>query len=175
MAVGNNKNSNEKWLYSAKITDESIVTQKHPQSYQLIADIVKEEKCKGKTPFTKEKAIYLELVEFELAKGKRDMCPIVDFTFGIARNNSKKYRLIEAKFDVDDLRNIDEKNIKNKVSHSRDIMREDGIPIEDGAVILINKSKIVEQQKNRFSRQLQPYGNYQIMTIDDLYSHFFVS
>ena len=175
MVVGNNKNSNEKWLYSAKITDESIVTQKHPESYQLIADIVKKEKCKGKTQFSNEKAIYLELVELRLAKGKRDESPIVDFTFGIKQNNSKKYRLVEAKFDVDDLRNIDEKNIKNKVSHSRDIMREDGIPIEDGAVILINKSKIVEQQKNRFSRQLQPYGKYQIMTIDDLYNRYFMT
>ena len=175
MAAGNNKNLGEKWLYSADITDGSIFKQRHPKSYQQIADIVKEEKCKGKTPFTKEKAIYLELVEFELAKGKRDMCPIVDFTFGIARNNSKKYRLIEAKFDVDDLKNIDEKNIRDKVSHSRDVMKEDGIPVDNGAVVLVNKSKIVEQQKNWFSRRLQPYGNYQIMTIDDLYSHFFVS
>lgn len=174
MAVGNNKNTDKKWLYSVSITDDSNVVQKHPQSYQLIADIVKNEKCKGKTQFSNEKAIYLELVELELAKGKRATCPIVDFTFGIKRDNSKKYRLIEAKFDVNNLKNIDVKNIRDKVSHSKDVMSEDGVSVENGAVILINKSKIVEQQKNWFSRQLQPFGCYQIMTIDDLYSRYFV-
>ena len=174
MAVGNNKNTDKKWLYSVSITDDSNVVQKHPQSYQLIADIVKNEKCKGKTQFSNEKAIYLELVELELAKGKRATCPIVDFTFGIKRDNSKKYRLIEAKFDVHNLKNIDVKNIRDKVSHSKDVMSEDGVSVENGAVILINKSKIVEQQKNWFSRQLQPFGCYQIMTIDDLYSRYFV-
>lgn len=172
MAVGNNKNTDKKWLYSVSITDDSNVVQKHPQSYQLIADIVKNEK--GKTQFSNEKAIYLELVELELAKGKRATCPIVDFTFGIKRDNSKKYRLIEAMFDVNNLKNIDVKNIRDKVSHSKDVMSEDGVSVENGAVILINKSKIVEQQKNWFSRQLQPFGCYQIMTIDDLYSRYFV-
>lgn len=175
MAVGNNKNSDKKWQYSASITDASKVAQTHTQSYQQIADIVKKEKCKDKTQFSNEKAIYLELVELELAKGKRATCPIVDFTFGIKRDNSKKYRLIEAKFDVDDLKNINVKNIRDKVSHSKDVMIEDGLPVENGAVVLINKSKIVEQQKNWFSRRLQPFGNYQIMTIDDLYTHYFVS
>ena len=173
MAVGNNKTLDEKWMYSASVTDDSKILQKHSQAYQLIADIIKKEKCKGKTQFSNEKAIYLELVELSLAKGRRDNIPIVDFTFGIKRNNSKKYRLVEAKFDVDDLKNIDEKNIRDKVNHSRDVMKEDGVPIDNGAVVLINKSKIVEQQKNWFSRRLQPYGNYQIMTIDKLYSHYF--
>ena len=141
MAVGNNKNTDKKWLYSVSITDDSNVVQKHPQSYQLIADIVKNEKCKGKTQFSNEKAIYLELVELELAKGKRATCPIVDFTFGIKRDNSKKYRLIEAKFDVNNLKNIDVKNIRDKVSHSKDVMSEDGVSVENGAVILINKRR----------------------------------
>lgn len=65
--------------------------------------------------------------------------------------------------------------MRDKVSHSKDVMREDGLPVENGAVVLINKSKIVEQQKHWFSRRLQPFGNYQIMTIDDLYTHYFVS
>ena len=175
MAVGNNNNSDKKWLYSASVTDDSKVVQTYPQSYQLIADILIKEKCKCKTQFSNEKAIYLEFVELELAKGKRNTCPIVDFTFGIKCDNSKKYRLIEAKFDVNNLKNIDVKNIRDKVSHSKDVMSENGVPVENGAVILINKSKIVEQQKNWFSRQLQPYGCYQIMTIDDLYFHYFVS
>ena len=175
MAVGNNNNSNKKWLYSTSVTDDSKVVQTHPQAYQLIADIVKKEKCKCKTQFSNEKAIYLELVELELAKGKRNTCPIVDFSFGIKYDNSKKYQLIEAKFDVNNLKNIDVKNIRDKVSHSKDVMSEDGVPVENGAVILINKSKIVEQQKNWFSRLLQPFGCYQIMTIDDLYSRYFVS
>lgn len=61
------------------------------------------------------------------------------------------------------------------MTHSKDVMSVDGIPIEGGAVILINKGQKVEQQKNFFSRQLRPYGNYQIMTIDDLYSRYFVA
>ena len=174
MAVGN-KQSEDKWMYSASITDNSQVVKNYPHSYQPIDEIVKNEKCKGKTQFSDEKAIYLELVELGLAKGKRSKCPIVDFTFGIKHDKSKKYRLVEAKFDVDDLKNIDVKNIRDKVGHSKDVMREDGLPVENGAVVLINKSKIVEQQKYWFSRRLQPFGNYQIMTIDDLYTHYFVS
>ena len=176
MAAGNNQPQPEdKWLYCAAITTNSNITKDYPQSYQTIKDIVTKEKCKGKTLFTEEKAIYLEIVEGVLAKGKRNKTPIVDFTFGITHGNSKKYRLIEAKFEVEDLKNIDTKNIRDKVTHSKDVMSVDGIPIEGGAVILINKGKKVEQQKSFFSRQLRPYGNYQIMTIDDLYSRYFVA
>lgn len=173
--VAGNKKLDEKWLYCASITNNSKVKKKYPKSYQTISDIVKKEKYKGVTPFVDEKAIYLEITEGMLAKGKRSKLPIVDFTFGITHNNSNKYRLIEAKFDVNDLKNIDNKNIRDKVSHSRDVMSEDGVPIEGGAVILINKSKIVQQQKSWFSRQLQPYGNYQIWTIDELYDHYFIA
>ncbi len=174
MEVGN-KQSEEKWIYCAIITDNSNVKRLYPESYQTIANIIKEEKCKGKTLFKNENAIYLEKVEDMLAKGKRNKIPIVDFTFGISHKNIQKYRLIEAKFEVYDLKNIDTKNIREKVSHSKDVMRIDNIQIEDGAVILINKGKKVEQQKNFLSRKLIPYGNYQIMTIDDLYNKYFIA
>lgn len=173
--VAGNKKLDEKWLYCASITNNSKVKGKYSQSYQKISDIVKKEKCKGVTPFIDEKAIYLEVIEGMLAKGKRSKLPIVDFTFGIIHNNFSKYRLIEAKFDVKDLKNIDKKNILDKVSHSRDVMSEDGVQIEGGAVILINKSDIVQQQMDWFSRQLMPFGNYQIMTIDDLYNRYFIA
>lgn len=174
MAAGNNQ-SEDKWLYCADITYNSNITRLYPKSYHKIIDIVKREKCNGKTLFTEEKAIYLEIVEDVLAKGKRNKIPIVDFTIGIKHKNSKKYRLIEAKFEVTDLNNIDTHNIREKVNHSKDIMMEDDIPIEGGAIILVSKGPKVQQQINWFSRQLRPYGNYQIMTIDDLYSRYFVA
>lgn len=172
--AGNNQYEN-KWLYCAAITDNSNITRIYPQSYQTIKDIVKKEKCKGKTLFTEEKAIYLEIVEGLLSKGKRNKIPIVDFTFGITYKNTKKYRLIEAKFEVTDLKNIDTKNIRDKVDHSKDVMNVDGIPIEGGAVILVSNGPRVQQQINWFSRQLRPFGNYQIMTIDDLFYKYFVA
>lgn len=174
MAAGNNQ-SEDKWLYCAAITDNSNITRHYPQSYHKIRDIVEKEKCKGKTLFTEEKAIYLEIVEGLLAKGKRNKIPIVDFTLGITHGNSKKYRLIEAKFEVTDLNNIDTHNIREKVNHSKDVMRVDDIPIEGGAIILVSKGPKVQQQINFFSRQLRPYGNYQIMTSDDLYYKYFVA
>lgn len=174
MAAGNNQ-LEDKWLYCAAITDNSKITKTYPQSYQTIKDIVKKEKYKGKTMFSDEKAIYLEIVEEMLAKGKRDKIPIVDFTFGIKHKSSKKYRLIEAKFEVTDLNNIDTHNIREKVNHSKDVMRVDNIPIEGGAIILVSNGPRVQQQINWFSRQLRPYGNYQIMTIDDLYYKYFVA
>lgn len=112
--VAGNKQLEDEWLYCAIITDNSNITRDCPQSYQTIKDIVKKEKCKGNVLFTEEKAIYLEIVEGVFAKGKRNKIPIVDFTFGITHGNSKKYRLVEAKFEVNDLRNIDTKNIRIK-------------------------------------------------------------
>ena len=175
MEAGNKtRKQNEKWMFSSSVMSSCSTTEQHPSAYIQIATILKNEHYHGKHRFSQEKALYLESVETELTKSqKRNRAHIVDFSIGISKGKSQKIRLVEAKFDVNDLKNIESKSILAKVKHSNDILISDGFQIENGAVVLINDSLIVQQQKRWLSQKLISHGHYTVNTIEEFYNDYF--
>lgn len=175
MAAGSKtQKQDEKWVFAPAIMLSSAVTKQYAQAYFPISEILTKELCRGKHPFTQEKALYLEAVETEMARTeKRNKAPIVDFSIGLTKGKNRKIRLVEAKFDVDDLKNLASSNIPDKVQHSTDVLRDCGIPIESGAVVLINKSSIVQQQRRWLEQRLLAGGHYQVKTVDEFYKLYF--
>lgn len=175
MAVGSRtQKQDEKWVFDSDIMRSCTVTKQHKQAYIPISDILTKEHCRDEHPFTQEYALYLEVVETEMASSeKRNKAPIVDFSIGLAIGKNRKIRLIEAKFDVDNLKNLKSSNIPDKVKHSIDVLRDCGIRIENGAVVLINKSKIVQQKRSELARILMAKGAYEVKTVDEFYKLYF--
>lgn len=176
MAAGSRtKVQDEKWVFVPAIMLACTVTKQHMQAYIPISDILTKENCRNKHTFAQEKALYLEEVETEMARAdRRSKYPIVDFCIGIRKGNSKMIRLVEAKFDVDNLKNIGSSNIPEKVKHSNDILISDEISIESGAVILINSGPKIQQQKRRLSDILRAKGeHYSVKTVDEFYNDYF--
>lgn len=175
MGAGSIAKQEDCWKFSQDILEKSQIKQRHPNAYKLISWIIKEEKGKGSIPFDKEKGLYMEIVHKEISKGKGEWEHIVDFAIGIRNKNgignSKRIRLIEAKFDSKDTDNIKTKDIKSKVSHSFSILMEEGIPIEPDAVILINDGPKAQQNRSKLSRRL--VGHFDVLTVNSFHNKYF--
>ena len=175
MAAGSRTNvQDEKWVFVPAIMLACTVTKQHIQAYIPISDILAKEHCRNKHFFTQEKALYLEEVETEMARAdRRSKSPIVDFSIGLSRGKSRKIRLVEAKFDVNDLKSLTSSNIPEKVQHSTDVMRNEGFEIDSGAIVLIKRSPIVQQQRRWLEQRLLAQGHYQVKTIDEFHRDYF--
>ena len=175
MAAGSRtQKQDEKWVFAPAIMFSCTLTKQHMQAYIPISEILKKEHCRDKHSFTQEKALYLEVVETEMARAeKRSKAPVVDFSIGLTRGKSRKIRLVEAKFDVNDLKNLASSNIPNKVQHSTDVLLDCGIPIESGAIVLIKKSPIVQQKRRWLEQKLLAQGHYQVKTVDEFNKLYF--
>lgn len=175
MAAGNRKNNqDDKWVYASTVMHACSTAKRHPQAYIPIRDILTREHCDGNNPFTREMALYLEDVETELAKnGKRNKAPIVDFSIGLSKRRSRRIRLVEAKFDVGNLKNIESANVFDKVQHATEVLRDAGVQIESGAIVLINNSPIVQQQKRWLEQRLLPRGHFNVITVNEFHKQYF--
>lgn len=175
MAAGSRtRKQDEKWAFTPAIMLSCSVAKKHPQTYIPIANILTKEHCQDRHSFSQEKALYLEDVETEMARAdRRSKSSIVDFAIGLCKGKSRKIRLIEAKFDVRDLKNVESSNVPAKVQHSTDVLRDSGIQIESGAIVLIGKSPIVQQQRRWLEQKLLARGHYQVKTVDEFYNLYF--
>ena len=175
MAAGSRiQKQEDKWVFAPAILLSCIVTKQHMSAYIPIPEILTMEHCRNKHSFALEKALYLEAVETEMARAdRRSKAPIVDFSIGLTRGKSRKIRLVEAKFDINDLKNLTSANIPAKVQHSTDVLRSCGIPIDSGAILLIKKSPIVQQQRRWLEQRLLAQGHYQVKTVDEFYKLYF--
>lgn len=175
MAAGSRiKKQEDKWAFTPAVMLSCSVAKQHPQAYIPIANILTKEHCQDRHSFSQEKALYLEDVETATARyARRSKSPIVDFAIGLSKGKSRKIRLVEAKFDVRDLKNIESSNVPAKVQHSTDVMRDSGITIESGAIVLISKSPIVQQQRRWLEQKLLARGHYQVKTVDEFYTLYF--
>ena len=175
MAAGSRTNvQDEKWVFVPAIMLACTVTKQHIQAYIPISDILAKEHCRNKHSFAQEKALYLEEVETEMARAdRRSKSPIVDFSIGLSRGKSRKIRLVEAKFDVNDLKSLASSNIPEKVQHSTDVMRNEGFEIDSGAIVLIKRSPIVQQQRRWIEQRLLAQGHYQVKTVDEFHRDYF--
>lgn len=175
MAAGNITERKECWKFSQDVLESSQIKQKYPAAYKPLSWMLKEEKYKGVVPFGKEMAIYMETVNNEVSRGKGNKNHIVDFAIGIRNKNGtgkdKRIRLVEAKFNSNKLDNNKLKDIKSKVSCSSSILIDEGITIVPDAVILINDSQEVQQQRNKFWRRL--VGHFDILTVADFHTKYF--
>jgi hypothetical protein len=175
MAAGSRtQKQDDKWVFAPAIMLSCTVTKQHRQTYIPISDILAKEHCRNKHFFTQEKALYLEEVETEMARAdRRSKSPIVDFSIGLSSGKSRKIRLVEAKFDVNDLKSLTSSNIPEKVQHSTDVMRNEGFVIDSGAIVLIKRSPIVQQQRHWLEQRLLAQGHYQVKTVDEFYRDYF--
>lgn len=175
MAAGSRtQKQDEKWVFDPAIMLSCAVTKQHMQAYIQISEILTKEHCRDKHPFTQENALYLEVVETKMASTeKRNKASIVDFSIGLTRGKKRKIRLVEAKFGVNDLKNLASSDIPDKVKHSTDVLRDCGISIESGAIVLINKSPKVQQRRRWLEQRLLAGGHYQVTTIDEFYKLYF--
>ena len=175
MAAGKRtRKQDEKWVFTPAIMLSCSVTKHHPQAYIRIAEILTKEHCRDNSSFSQEKALYLEEVETEMARtDRRSKLSIVDFSIGLTKGKSRKIRLVEAKFNVMDLKNIESTDVFAKVKHSIDILRDSGISIESGAIVLINKSPFVQQQRRWLEQRILARGHYQVKTVEEFYQQYF--
>lgn len=168
------KKQEKKWMFAPDVMTSCSVIKQHMEAYVRISEILKKEHCRDNHSFAQCKALYLEVVETRMASDeKRSKAPIVDFSIGLMSGKSKKIRLIEAKFDVKNLKNLASSNIPDKVQHSTDVLRDCGIQIESGAVVLVNKNKHVQQQIRWLEQMLLPRGHYQVKVVDEFYKLYF--
>lgn len=174
MAAGSSMNTRDGWKYSQEVLGKSQIIHHYPDAYKLISWILKKEGCKGSIPFGKEMAVYMEPINDAIHKGT-DKKHIVDFVIGIKDKNgmgkSKKIRLIEAKFNSKDTENIEIKDLRSKVSNTSSILREEGITIETGAVILISDGSKAEQNRSKLSRRLA--NSFDVLTVRGFRTRFF--
>lgn len=175
MAAGSRTGKQDKkWAFAPAIMLSCLLAKQHPQAYIPITHILTKEHCQDRHSFSQEKTLYLEDVETATARNaRRSKSPIVDFAIGLSRGKSRKIRLIEAKFDVRDLKNIESSNVPAKVQHSTDVLRDSGMHIESGAIVLISKSPIVQQQRRWLEQKLLARGHYQVKTVDEFYKLYF--
>ena len=77
MAAGSRtQKQDEKWVFAPAIMLSCTLTKQHMQAYIPISEILKKEHCRDKHSFTQEKALYLEVVETEMARAeKRSKAP----------------------------------------------------------------------------------------------------
>lgn len=164
----------DKWVFAPAIMLSCTVTKQHLQAYIQISEILTKEHCPDHHSFVQEKALYLEVVETEMAQAnRRNKAPIVDFSIGLGKGKSRKIRLIEAKFNANNLKYLESSNIPEKVQHSTDVLIDCGIPIESGAIVLINKTPIVQQQRRWLEQRLMARGHYQVKTVDEFHGDYF--
>ena len=83
--------------------------------------------------------------------------------------------MVEAKFDVKNLKNIESANVFDKIQHATEVLRDDGVQIESGAIVLINNCPIVQQQKRWLEQRLLPRGHFHVETVKEFYRLYFDS
>jgi len=124
-----------------------------------IADMLRQEHYKRKyMPFTTESGIYLDGVEIELAKrNKVNRKRTVDFLIGTGKD---WILLTEAKFEVSNPREMDVSELKEKITHSKELVSNSKmlVRIEPNIIILLkdeNFEQLKRELKNKVSNSLK--------------------
>lgn len=137
----------------------------------FIKSILIKEGCK-KSPFTTQKALYLDEVEVELSrKEKRKKNNTVDFVVGLCH---KFTLLVEAKLRAEKPENF-YRELDNKIRYSQALMK--GQPnfchFEVDTVILLNEDRF-EQNKNKLMRLVGNKPFIRPLRVLDFYESYFV-
>lgn len=169
------KEQTDKRVFCEEIMDSNPIKKRHPSCYMPIKIILKEEGCKEKSPFERQKALNLDKIEVELAKEeKRNQRSTVDLAIGIAgrkKGGDKKIRLVECKFDVKRFHRKLIEDLRDKNKQTRDYYSF-GYPIQESFVVLLNEDFF--QQGLRFIKNGFSDSPYcEVMTVKEFYSQYF--
>lgn len=138
-----------------------------------IVEILVKEGHKQKSAFKKEKAIDLDAVEIELNKGIKGIkgrdCT-VDFVIGLS---DKTLLLVEAKFNAKTALNIRATDIRSKITHSIDILRQDYDGQIATSVFVLFEDGVYARAKNQLKRQFGGNPNIHAISTAELYNLFF--
>lgn len=130
-----------------------------PRFLKPIADLLRQEHYKRKfMPFTTELGLYLDGVEIELAKrNKVNRKRTVDFLIGTDKD---WILLTEAKFEVYNPREMDVSELKEKITHSKELVSNSKmlVHIEQDIIVLLkdeNFEQLKRELKNKVSNSLK--------------------
>lgn len=137
-----------------------------------IVEILVKEGHKQKSAFKKEKAIDLDAVEIELNKGIKGINKgrTVDFVTGLSDNT---LLLVEAKFRAKTALNIRATDIRSKITHSIDILRQDYDGQIATSVFVLFEDGVYARAKNQLKRQFGGNPNIHAISTAELYNLFF--
>lgn len=153
-------------LFHSFISNDTIRNFASEDKYALmpgfikpIAVMLRKEHYKRKNmPFTTESGIYLDGVEMELAKrNKVNRKRTVDFLIGTGKD---WILLTEAKFEVSNPREMDVSELKEKITHSKELISNSKMSthIEPSIIVLLkddNFEQLKRQLKNKVSNSLR--------------------
>lgn len=134
-----------------------------------IVEILVKEGHKQKSAFKKEKAIDLDAVETVLNKGI-NKGRTVDFVTGLSDNT---LLLVEAKFNAKTALNIRATEIRSKIAHSKDILRQDYDGQIATSVFVLFEDGVYARAKNQLKRQFGGNPNIHAISTTELYNLFF--
>ena len=143
-------------------------------SLKPIAVMLRNEHYKRKyMPFTTELGIYLDGVEIELAKrNKVNRKRTVDFLIGTGKD---WILLTEAKIDVCNPREIEVSELKEKITHSKELVSNSKMltHIEPNVVVLL-KDDNFEQLKRELKNKVSNSLNIVPMNVEQFYQIIFM-
>ena len=142
-------------------------------SLKPIAKMLRKEHYKlNYMPFTTEMGIYVDDVERELAKRNKTNCKrTVDFLIGTDKD---WILLTEAKFDVKKPGEMDVSELKEKITHSKDLVSNSEMltHIESNIIVLL-KDDNIEQLKRELMNKVSSSLNVVPMNVGQFYQDVF--
>lgn len=108
-----------------------------------------------------EKAISLDVIQTRLAqKNKTDKQASADMLLCIDKN---KYLLIDAKFKSKSVKNINTKELLDKLTGSKSLVLSDNFYFGDAFYVLFKCQVIIPSQQNRLKREFQNKPQFRFM------------
>lgn len=141
--------------YCEQTTLNHSLSKKYPAQLEPINDLFTSEGFRQRRLFDSEKAINLDKIEREQARGKHSPKPTMDFAVGIS-NEGKNAQIVltELKLRVDNPHNITRKEIEDKIKHSTELLSHE--PQICQKKYLLFRQELLAVAKSRVARL---YGN----------------
>lgn len=121
-----------------------------------------------------QKAVALDDVQIHLAKAnKTDIKASTDILLCIYKN---KIFLAEAKFRVENVKNVSKREIEDKIADSRDLIEDDNFHVAPPLYLLFSSSVLSPTRKqtriNELKQKFLSSPKYQFMTVAEFYNLF---
>lgn len=155
--------------YCKLTTCSHELAKKHPDCLQEICLFMKEEGGRGHLFTKKEVCINLDKVEIKRANADNEAT--MDMCVGVSSNGkSRSMLLIELRFRYKSPRNISETNIRNKIAHSKELVK--GTILPDYIFLFSKKCK--NEARAHFNRIFNGRKvSCIIMDEEEFYNNFF--
>ena len=166
----------DSWKFDEGVLVGCPLKMRHPDCYLPIKSVLKKEKYKGRIPFGQQKVLCLDKIEVDHAKAeRRNQRSTTDMAIGIVRGDGKggkKIRLVECKFDVNNINGKLIEDLKDKNQKTRDHYSF-GNPIQKLFVVLLNDNfygQGLRFIKNNFSNS----PDCEVQTVNGFFNQYFL-